>query len=112
MTREFIITQIFDKRWDELNLNDETLRQLQTHIMQNPSVGDIIEDTGGLIKLKWNLPNKGKRGGVRILYVDFIKQETVILINCYSKSEKDTLTSKEKAIYKEFIKEIGKGLRK
>ena len=39
-------------------------------------------------------------------------KETVILVNCYSKSEKDTLTSKEKAMYKEFIKEIGKELRK
>ena len=43
-------------------------------------------------------------------FVDFIRHETVILVNCYSKSDKGSLTNKEKAMYKEFVKEIGKGL--
>jgi len=110
MEKEFIITQIFDKRWAELNLDDEALRQLQNHIMQNPGSGDIIEGTGGLIKLRWNLANRGKSGGLRVLIVDFIRQETVILVNCYGKSAKSTITGKEKAIYKDFIKDIGKEL--
>ena len=111
MAKEFIITKIFDKRWDEMHLTDETLRQLQSHIMKNPDGGDIIEGTGGLAKLRWNLPNKCKSGGVRVLYVDFIRQETVILVNCYSKNAKDTISAKEKAMYKEFIKAIGKELK-
>ena len=106
----FIITAIFDKRWNELNLNDQVLQHLQNHIIQNPGCGDIIEGTGGLIKLRWNLPNTGKSGGMRVLYVDFMHQETIILINCYSKGEKDNISDKEKAMYKDFIKEIGKGL--
>jgi hypothetical protein len=39
------------------------------------------------------------------LYVDFIRQEKIILINCYSKSKKDNITDAEKAMYKTLIKE-------
>ena len=106
MAREFIITEVFDRNWLELGLSDEDLRKLQNHIMTNPNAGDIMEGTGGLIKLRWNLPNTGKSGGVRALYVDFIYHETIILINCYSKGKKDNLTDKEKAMYKNLIKSI------
>jgi hypothetical protein len=85
---------------------------LQNHILQNPNAGDIMEGTGGLIKLRWNLPHTGKSGGIRALYLDFIRQETIILINCYPKSEKDNLTDKEKAMYKKIVKEIGKELKR
>jgi len=109
--KEFIITTIFDKRWNELSLTDEALRQLQNHIIRNPASGDVIEGTGGLTKLRWKLQGKGKSSGIRVLYVDFIRQGTVILVNCYSKSEKDAISDKEKALYKSFIKEIGRELK-
>ena len=111
MLKEFIIAQIFDKNWSALGLDDDALRLLQSHILKNPGIGDIISGTGGLIKLRWNLPNTGKSGGIRVLYVDFIYHKTIILVNCYGKSKKDNLTDKEKAMYKEFIKEIGKEMR-
>jgi len=111
MAREFITIQTFDKEWNNLGLTEETLRQLQNHILRTPGIGDMIVGTGGLIKLRWNLPNTGKSGGIRVLYVDFIQHEITILINCYGKREKDTLTNKEKALYKEVINEIKKELR-
>ncbi len=93
-------------------MNEESLRLLQNYIMQNPNKGDIIENTGGLMKLRWSMPHTGKSGGARVLYVDFIFQETVILVDCYGKDEKATISDKEKAMYKEFIKAIGRELRK
>jgi len=111
MSREFIITQTFDREWCNLDLSDETLRQLQNHILRTPGIGDMIVGTGGLLKLRWNLPNTGKSGGIRVLYVDFMQHETTILVNCYGKSDKDALTDKEKSLYKEFIAEIKKELR-
>jgi len=104
--RVFIITAIFDKHWGELNLTDNDLQKLENFIMQNPDAGDIIQSTGGLIKLRWNLPGTGKRGGIRILYVDFIYHEKVVLVNCYSKKDKDNISDKEKAVYKKFINDI------
>ena len=110
--RTFAETEIFSKRWKELKLNDDNLQELQNYILKNPNAGDIIEGTGGLIKLRWALEHVGKSGGVRVLYVDFIRQETVILINCYGKKEKDNISDKEKAIYKTLIKSMKGELNK
>ena len=102
----FIETTIFTKRWKDLNLTDNNLQELQNYILKNPYAGDIIQGTGGLTKLRWSLPNIGKSGGARVLYVNFTRQEKIILINCYSKSEKDNITDNEKAMYKSLIKSI------
>jgi len=110
MTREFIVAQIFDKRWAEYGLNDGDLQRLQNFLMKKPDAGDIIQGTGGLTKLRWSLPDTGKSGGIRILYIDFIRQEKIMLVNCYVKSDKDSITDKEKAMYKELVKKIGKEL--
>ena len=52
MAREFITIQTFDKEWNNLGLTEETLRQLQNHILRTPGIGDMIVGTGGLIKLR------------------------------------------------------------
>lgn len=106
MTRTFIMTATFDKHWSEQNLTDGDLSELQNYIMKNPLAGDVIQGTGGLTKLRWNMPNTGKSGGIRILFIDFVYQETVIFINCYSKKEKDNISDNEKAMYKSLIKQI------
>ena len=110
MTRTFIIAPTFDKNWRQFGLNDDDLRQLQNYLMQNPKSGDVIQGTGGLIKLRWNLPKSGKSGGIRVLYIDFIQHDKIMLANCYAKSQKENITDKEKSLYKELIKTIGKEL--
>ena len=110
MKRTFIETLIFTKRWSELGLYDNDLMQLQRFILMNPKAGNIIQATGGLTKIRFALPNTGKSGGVRVLYVDFIQQEKIILINCYNKSAKDNISEKEKTVYKSLIKAIKEGL--
>ncbi|MCL2499914.1 MAG: type II toxin-antitoxin system RelE/ParE family toxin [Defluviitaleaceae bacterium] len=103
MSREFIVTKIFDKRWLEMGLDDDDLRKLENYLINNPGNGDIIQGTGGAKKLRWSLPNTGKSGGIRIIHIDFIKMERIYLITCYPKSKKDNLTNQEKGIIKEMI---------
>jgi hypothetical protein len=111
MKRVFVETVVFTKRWSELGLKDDDLKSLQNYIVINPYAGDIMKGTGGLIKLRWNFPNTGKSGGIRVLYVDFMRQEKIILINCYSKSERDNISDKEKALYKKLIDSIKEELQ-
>jgi hypothetical protein len=111
MKREFISTKIFDKRWSEIGLTDDDLCRLENYIMDNPHVGEVIEGTGGAIKLRFALPGAGKSGGVRTIYVDLIKFKKIHLITCYPKSKKDTLTDKEKAAIKDVVKHIIKNER-
>jgi hypothetical protein len=47
-------------------LDDESFRLLQDYLMQRPDAGDVIKGTGGLRKLRFADPRrgKGKRGGL------------------------------------------------
>jgi len=57
-------------------------------------------------KFRWNLPGKGKSGGIRILYVDFPFYEKIHLITCFPKSVKVSLSQEEKREVKIIIANI------
>lgn len=106
MKREFIYFKIFDKNWRNLGLTDKDLIELENTINNNPDTGKLIQGTGGLRKLRFVLPNKGKSGSVRILYIDFISYEKTIFMNVYTKNEKDNISEKEKQMYKTLIDDL------
>jgi len=113
MKREFIYFKIFDKSWSEMGLTDTELTELEKTIMENPSIGAVIQGTDGVRKMRFALPNhKGKSGGVRVLYVDYLSYEKTILLNAYTKGEKDNITDGEKNQLKKIVDEISKELRK
>ena len=112
MTREFVYMQTFDKQWTGAKLNDEQLRELEVYLCENPEAGDMIQGTGGLRKLRWALPGKGKSGSVRTLYVDFAYFEQIYMISCFKKSEKENLSQSEKKQIKSVIEQIKANLRK
>ena len=102
MIRAFIEVPMFTKKWKELGLTDETLRELQNILLNDPKTGDVIQGTGGLIPM----PNKGKSGGSRVIYVDIELKEIIYFINVYTKNEKDDLTEEEKKAFKAIVKRL------
>ena len=108
MKREFIYTTVFDRRWEEMGLADTDLQALEKFIMDNPEAGDIIRGTGGAIKLRFALPseNKGKRGGVRVIYMDIVRNAHTHLLLCYAKSKQDDLTNEQTKQLKSLVKTL------
>lgn len=104
MIRTFIEVPQFTKKWKELGLSDESLRELENILLKNPKAGDTIQGTGGLRKIRIPLENTGKRGGGRVLYVDIELKETIYFVNVYTKNEKDDLTEDEKRAFKAVIR--------
>jgi len=72
--------------------------------MLNPEIGKIIPGSGGVRKLRWKSAsnNKGKSGGVRILY-HYTKDVLILLVSLYSKSEQGDLSPKERAHLKQIL---------
>ena len=110
MTRTFIQTREFSRKWDSLGLNDEDLRVLELDIMYNRDKYPAIRGTGGLRKCRIASNHKGKRGGARVCFVDFIVLETVYLITVYGKNEKDNLSKKERNEIRKAIDTLKKNL--
>lgn len=109
MKRTFIEVPIFTRKWKELGLTDENLRELENILLENPKSGDVIQGTGGLRKIRIPLSSKGKRGGARVIYVDIELRETIYFINVYTKNEKDDLTEEEKKALKMVVKSLKEG---
>jgi hypothetical protein len=113
MNRIFVSTKYFDNCWNNLNLNDDDLRIFQEYLLDNPEVGDIIQGTGGVRKIRWNLPNsnKGKSGGIRILYIDYMYYEKIYLLVAYPKSKQESISDKAKQDIKTIVKSISEQLK-
>lgn len=104
MNRTFIEVPTFTKKWNELGLTDEDLRNLEKILIENPKAGDVMKGTGGIRKIRISSENTGKRGGGRVIYVDIEWKETIYFINVYAKNEKDDLTEAEKKAFKAVVK--------
>ena len=111
MKRTFIQTREFSLRWDSLGLTDEDLRIFETKVMANPEKYPIIKGTGGLRKARISIDSKGKRGGARVCFVDFVFAETVYLITVYGKKDKANLSHSERNDIKQLIEALKLSLR-
>ncbi|MBN2037309.1 MAG: type II toxin-antitoxin system RelE/ParE family toxin [Chitinispirillaceae bacterium] len=67
---------------------------LQKKLLFRPEAGDLIRGSGGLRKIRWNRPGKGKRGGLRIIYC-FDKPNTMYMLFVYPKYRQETLTGRQ-----------------
>ena len=86
-------------------LTDGEFQALQRSLMANPTVGDVIEGTGGLRKLRWGDPRrgKGKRGGLRIIYYWWVTGEQCWLFSLYNKDEASDLTPTQRKSLKQLL---------
>lgn len=103
----FIETPIFEEDRKAL-LSDEEYQAFQAYMLDNFHLGDVIQHTGGCQKIRWKLSsnNKGKSGGVRIIYYSLTAKEKLYLLMMYPKSEKDNMNAAEKAILKSIVDQL------
>lgn len=64
-------------------------------IAANPEAGDVIPGAEGARKVRWTVQGKGKRGGARVIYVNFTADEFLLLLAVYTKGEKENMPAHE-----------------
>jgi hypothetical protein len=87
-------------------LGDEAFERLQQELMRDPEAGEVIRETGGLRKMRFADPRrgKGKRGGLRVIYYWWSTGRQFWLYTLYNKDEMDDLTAKQRKALKEILK--------
>ena len=79
-------------------LDDDGFAELQRYLASNPEAGDMVPGAGGIRKLRWNDPRRGKgrRGGLRVVYYCFLSEQEIWLLTLYDKDEAADLTKDER----------------
>lgn len=98
----FIETSIFTKLLSK-HMKDEEYRLFQLYLMNDPDKGDLIKGSGGVRKIRWAINNKGKSGGIRVIYYWKDKSSETWLLTLYAKNEKDSIPAH---ILKQIAQEI------
>ena len=101
---KFVETSVFTRRVQK-HLDDDSYRLLQHTLMLHPEMGNLIQGSGGLRKIRWRSKGKGKSGGVRVIYYWARKQDVMLMVLIYGKNEQDDLTPKQRAVLKKLIQE-------
>ena len=99
----FIETSVFTKEIKEL-LPDDLYRQLQWRLVFRPNAGSLIRGSGGLRKVRWNLPGEGKRGGSRIIYY-WDGAGTIYMLLPYKKADQEDLTPVQLRVLRNLVRE-------
>ena len=86
----FIETSIFTKLLSDY-LSDDEYQALQLYLMEHPNTGDIIRGSGGVRKVRWAIGNKGKSGGIRVIYYWKSSASEIWMLTMYAKNEKESI---------------------
>ena len=97
-------TSIFTRIILEL-LPDDSYRKLQTELIKDPELGDIIKGSGGIRKYRWAVPGKGKSGGLRVIYYWITADEQIYMLYAYPKSKQENMTPTQIRLLKSVVEE-------
>ena len=72
-------------------LSDEAYLKLQGELIQDPGAGKVVRGSGGVRKLRWAAPGRGKRGGYRVIYYVRRSKKIIWMLTIFPKSEADSI---------------------
>ncbi|MHB8192958.1 MAG: hypothetical protein ACYDGL_06750 [Bellilinea sp.] len=99
-----IETSIFTRQVQSL-LTDDEYGLLQMALTNRPDLGPIIRGSGGLRKVRWSLPGRGKLSGVRTIYYWAVGTDQILMLLMYAKNENNDLTPDQLKVLRKIIKE-------
>lgn len=76
-------------------LSDDERAEIAEMIASNPTRGDLIIGGGGVRKVRFAIGNKGKSGGVRVIYFHHGASIPIFLFMVYGKGERTNLTKSQ-----------------
>lgn len=105
---DVIETKTFKKHAAKIGLLATSIDSIKEGIMKDPTKGDVISSSGGARKIRFALEgnNKGKSGGLRIIYVNIFISKKAYLLDIYSKNNIENIPERDKKRLKEIINKL------
>jgi hypothetical protein len=86
----FIETKLFSRLLGDY-LTDDQYALLQGALIEAPERGALVPGSGGVRKLRWAQPGRGKRGGVRVIYYARAREGIIWMLTIYAKNEEENI---------------------
>jgi len=86
----FIESKLFSRLVGEYLTDDEYAR-LQATLIEAPESGALVPGSGGVRKLRWAQPGRGKRGGIRVIYYAKTREGVIWMLTIYAKNEEESI---------------------
>ncbi len=99
----FIETHLFTRLVTQ-HLSDGQHTELQLVLINNPELGAAITGTGGVRKLRWAAPGRGKPGGYRVTYYVRRPKGIIWMLTMYPKTVADSIPAD---VLREIREELG-----
>jgi len=89
-------TETFLASAARLGISETERAALIIYLAANPEVGVVVTGTGGVRKLRWALPGRGKSGGARVICYYHNESIPFYGLNICAKNQKANLSAAEK----------------
>lgn len=96
MKRIFVSLPSFWNDWIDSGLSDAELATLEIYLLREPEAGDLVRETGGIRKIRFAKPGRGKSSGVRVFYLDIKNKNMLFFLAVIQKNEKENLSKSER----------------
>ena len=105
MRRIFVYSPPILKRLAEFTEPDVIARQIESELLKNTVAGDIVPATGGVRKFRLadEASSKGKRSGIRVLFLDLPHIAKTHLLFLLHKNEASDITASEKKMIRDLV---------
>ena len=99
--------QEFQRKASSL-LSEAEKQGVINYLAAHPQTGVVLQGTGGIRKFRWASGNKGKSGGVRVIYYFYNESIPLFLLSVFGKKEKANLSKSERNELAKFTKQLVK----
>ena len=84
-------------------LEDDDYARLQAYLAQHPDVGDVMEGTGGLRKVRVAMAGRGKSAGARVIYYHFVPHSHIAMLMIFAKNEREDLAPEHRKALRRIV---------
>ncbi len=104
----------FRTLWRLERLPDEDLQALEAVIMRDPGRPAVMKGTGGLRKIRFAPPSRGrgKSGSMRVGYAQFPEFSRIYLVTLFLKKNADNLNATDRQAIKSVLAGLTNEIRK
>ena len=105
---------VFWRLWQAQKLPDEDLQALEAAVMRDPGGASVMKGTGGLRKIRFAPPSrgKGKSGSMRVGFVQFPEIGRIYFVTLFLKKDADNLSAADRQAIKSVLAQLTDAIRK